>query len=100
MNYIQELKEELAKHITVGKGLMNVYALLVLTVGENCTLENIHDAWAVNINATWDFEKHGNHRSLVAFNMLAEEVQEKDRMYMEAVQKTARILRERNWLAR
>lgn len=95
MNYVDEVKEELAKHITVGKGLMNVYALLVLTVGENCTLENIHDAWSVNINATWDKEANGDHRSLVWFNKLSEETQEKDRKYMEAVQETARVLLER-----
>ena len=50
MNYIDEVKEELAKHIRVGKGLMNVYSLLVLVKGTDTTLEDVHDAWAVNSN--------------------------------------------------
>jgi len=93
MNYIDEVKEELAKHITVGKGLMNVYALLVLVKGEETTLEDVHDAWSVNINQTWNFAQNGNHRSLIAFNELAKEIQEKDRAYVEAIHETARILR-------
>jgi hypothetical protein len=92
MNYIDEVKEELAKHIKVGKGLMNVYALLVLVKGEDCTLKDIHDACAVNININWDKSANGEHRSLIPFKMLSEETQEKDRGYMEAVQKTARML--------
>lgn len=93
MNYIDSVKEELAKHIKVGKGLMNVYTLLVLTVGENCTLENIHDAWSVNINANWDKKTNGEHRSLIPFNQLSVETQEKDREYMLAVRKTARLIK-------
>lgn len=93
MNYIDEIKKELAKHMKVGKGLMNVYALLVLVRGEDCTLEDVHDAWSVNINTTWDKETYGPHRSLVWFNELSPETQEKDRAYVEAIHKTARTLK-------
>lgn len=92
MNYIDEIKEELAKHIKVGKGLMNVYSLLVLIKGEDTTLEDVHDAWSVNINQTWDFATHGNHRSLVPFNELAKEVQDKDQHYVDGIRKTALML--------
>lgn len=92
MNYIDEVKEELAKHIRVGKGLMNIYSLIVLIKGENATLKDIHDGWAININQTWDFEKYGNHRSLVAFDSLQKSVQDKDQGYLDAIHKTAVIL--------
>tara|TARA_B100001250_G_C19571240_1_gene687714 strand:+ start:168 stop:464 length:297 start_codon:yes stop_codon:yes gene_type:complete len=93
MNYIDEVKEELLKHCKIGKGLQNVYALLVLVKGEETTLEDVHDAWAVNINQTWDFAKYGNHRSLIAFDYLTEEVQQKDQHYVDAIHATARALR-------
>lgn len=96
MNYIDEVKEELAKHIKVGKGLMNVYALLVLIKGEDVTLKDVHDAWAVNINQTWDFEKYGNHFSLNPFDLLMKSVQDKDQGYVDAIKETAKILKERN----
>lgn len=88
MNYIDEIKEELNKHITVGKGLQNVYALLVLVKGEECTLKDVHDAWAVNININMP-----DHRSLIPFEDLSVETQEKDREYTEAIQETARIMK-------
>lgn len=96
MNYIDEIHEELAKHITVGKGLMNVYSLLVLIKGEDCTLKDVHDAWSVNINPNWDRYVHGDHRSLIPFEGLSVETQEKDREYVEAIQETAKILKGRH----
>jgi hypothetical protein len=92
MNYIDEVKAELNKHIKVGKGLQNVYALLVLVKGEDCTLRDVHDAWSVNINATWDKEANGEHRSLIPFEKLSEETQEKDREYVQAIHETARMM--------
>lgn len=54
MNYVQEVQEELKKHLKVGKGLTDYYTLLVLILGEETTLADVHDAWSVNINRTWD----------------------------------------------
>lgn len=99
MNYIDEVKQELANHIRVGKGLMNVYALLVLVKGEDTTLEDVHDAWAVNINQTWDKEKLGEHFSMIPFNQLKKETQDKDQHFVDAIHKTAQILKERLWLS-
>ena len=48
MNYIDEVKEELSKHIRVGKGLMNVYSLLVLVKGTDTTLKDVHDALPIS----------------------------------------------------
>jgi len=96
MNYIDEAREELAKHIHVGKGLMRVYTLLVLIKGEETTLQDVHDAWAVNISETWDKETNGEHWSLVPFDELKPETQAKDQKYVDGIRKTARILKERH----
>lgn len=91
-NYIDDVKEELLKHTRIGKGLQNVYALLVLVKGQDVTLKDVHDAWAVNINQTWDFAQFGNHRSIVPFDELSKEIQDKDQNYVDAIKATARAL--------
>lgn len=95
MNYIDEVRQELAKHITCGKGLMRVYSLLVLVKGEETTLKDVHDAWALNINETWDRESNGEHWSLIPFDQLKHETQIKDQRFVDAIHKTARVLKER-----
>ena len=56
MNYVQKIENLLEKELemagTTYEGLLEVYALLVLTVGEDCTNEHIHDAWSV-----WQYKK-------------------------------------------
>jgi len=96
MNYIDEIKQELLKHLRIGKGLQNIYALLVLVKGENVTLKDVHDAWAVNINQTWDKEEFGEHRSLISFQNLSVDIQQKDQNYVDGIKATARALKERN----
>lgn len=91
-NYIDDVKEELLKHVQIGKGLQNVYALLVLVKGQDVTLKDVHDAWAVNINQTWDFEKNGNHYSLIPFEELKQDVAEKDQKFVDAIKETAKAL--------
>lgn len=97
-NYIDEVKEELLKHCRIGKGLQNVYALLVLVKGEEVTLQDVHDAWAVNINQTWDFDTYGNHNSLIPFKDLLANVQDKDQHYVDAIKATAIELKKRGVL--
>lgn len=92
MNYIDEAKEELLKHVKIGKGLQDVYALLVLVKGQDVTLKDVHDAWAVNINKTWDHGTYGNHFSLIPFDELSEEVQNKDQKFVDAIKETAKAL--------
>jgi len=95
MNYIEEVKTELSKHIKVGKGLTNYYSLLVLLLGEETTLADVHDAWAVNINESWDRENLGEHRSMIPFDQLRPEVQALDQKFVDAIHKTARELKKR-----
>jgi hypothetical protein len=50
-NYIQEVQNaldgELKMRGTPYEGLLEVYGLLVFTVGVNCTKKHIHDAWSI-----------------------------------------------------
>jgi len=91
-NYIDDVKEELLKHVQIGKGLQNVYALLVLVKGQDVTLKDVHDAWSVNINQTWDFQTNGNHYSLIPFEELKQSVAEKDQKFVDAIKETAKAL--------
>lgn len=93
MNYVDRARLELSKHIKVGKGLMRVYTVLVLVKGEETTLADVHDAWAVSVDETWDREKFGDHRSVVPFDELDPETQAKDQRYVDAIRAAARALR-------
>lgn len=99
MNYVDEVKAELGKHINVGKGLMNYYSLLVLLLGENTTLADVHDAWAVNINDSWNKAEYGEHFSMVPFDQLKPETAAKDQRFVDAIHKTTKALHARgiNW---
>jgi len=83
-NYVEKIKEELDEILqmssTMYQGLLDVYALLVLTVGENCTNKHIHDAWSI-----WQSKTEPKHRSLVPFEDLTKEVQNLDIPYRNAV---------------
>lgn len=84
MNYVEivrkMLDEELKMSGTPYEGLLDVYALLVLTVGKECTNENIHDAWSI-----WQNRTQPEHRSLKPFSELSLDVQELDSKYRDAV---------------
>ena len=91
-NYIDTIIEELLKRVNVGVGLQSTYALLVLTKGDQTTLEDVHNAWAVSLNRTWNKEKHGQHYSMIPFAQLKQEVQDKDQKYVDAIRDVARYL--------
>lgn len=95
MNYIQKVQEELEKRLkmkgTPYEGLLETYGLLVLTVGENCTQEHIHDAWSI-----WQNKTQPDHRSLKPFNELTKEVQELDEPYRLAVVEVANLINHNN----
>lgn len=88
MNYIQKiqdlLEQELKMRGTPYEGLLETYALLVLVVGENCTNEHIHDAWAI-----WQNKTQPEHRSMKPFSELTKEVQDLDEPYRLAVVKVS-----------
>ncbi len=87
MNYIETVKTKLASHIDVEDDLLELYALLVLTRGQLCSLKDVHDAWAI-----WRNRTKPDHKSLVPFDELTQEVQQLDKEYTDAIIKTAQIL--------
>jgi len=95
MTYAEDVIERLGKNILAvdsqcdDPSLLRYYALLVLTTGEDTTLENVHDAWSL-----WRMVTQPDHRSIIWFDQLTPETQEYDRKYAEAIRKTARELRE------
>ena len=91
MTYINKIRLALDKELNMSdseyEDLLDVYALLVLIVGENCTNEHIHDAWSV-----WQNNTDPEHRSLITFNQLTKEVQDLDEPYRQAVIKVAKLI--------
>jgi len=67
--------------------LERLYVLLLLVRGEQVTLADVHDAWAVARAV-----ERPDHPDLVPFYQLAPEKWEHDRPYAHAIQDAARIL--------
>lgn len=92
MNYIEKVRkmldDELHMSNTAYEGLLDLYGLLAITVGESCTNEHIHDAWSF-----WQNRTQSEHRSLKPFNELTKEVQDLDEEYRQAVIKVANSLK-------
>ena len=90
MNYVEEIRKELDDILNMGvvcDGLLDLYTLLVFTVGKNCTNKHIHDAWSI-----WQSMTEPEHRSLLPFDELKTEVQDLDIEYRDAVIKVANQL--------
>ena len=85
MNYIQKIKDNLSKKIDVENDLLDLYTLIVFLKGEKATLEDIHNAWSI-----WRNNTKPDHKSLIPFKGLSDEIQELDREYTSAIQETAR----------
>lgn len=87
MTYIHKIQNILGLKIDVENDLLDLYVLVVLLKGENTTLEDIHDAWAV-----WKNKTSPEHKSVIPFSELSLEVQELDRKYTNAIIETAKSL--------
>lgn len=76
------------EHVTEDeRQLLDLYALLVLVKGEETTLEDVHDAWAI-----WRNRTKPDHPSIKPFDQLAAEVQVLDEPYAQAIRVSAKIL--------
>lgn len=88
MNYatcvIDTVKAEMPDELQ--DDLLRLYTLLVFVKGSNTTLEDVHDAWAI-----WRQTSNSGHRSLIPFTHLSIEVQELDRVYMEAIHRASQL---------
>lgn len=88
MNYIQRARqfliEALGSEYECEPELLDLYCLLVLTRGRDCTLEDVHDAWAVWRNMTAP-----DHQSITPFAALTPEIQKYDAPYRDAIVEAA-----------
>ena len=89
-NYIREIKHKLDNILKMKDcdGLLELYTLLVFTVGENCTNKHIHDAWSI-----WQDITEPHHKSLIPYEELSEDVQDLDSEYRDAVIKVAKLIK-------
>lgn len=69
--------------------LREFYTLLVLVKGEDVTLADVHNAWAMAKSPS-----EPGHERIVPFDQLSPEVQELSRPYAEAIRDAAKELRE------
>lgn len=95
MSYIEEVAEAIFNEISNEaimpedeRGLYLTYAVLALTVGENVTRENVHDAWSA-----WKALRDRNHRSLRPFSALSTQTQEEDEPFVRAIRAVAERIR-------
>lgn len=92
MSYVDDVRDSLAARLPgLEPSLLDLYALLALAKGVNTSLEDVHDAWAV-----WRSRSRPDHKSLLPFDQLTEEVQELDRKYADAIVEVAEVY----WLNR
>ena len=90
--YIDELVEKVSKATGLkSKDYLKMYALLVLVKGEDITLEDVHDAWSAMMN----FRPYNppylghEHPSIVPFDQLSYETQQKDKKYADELIRVA-----------
>lgn len=89
MTYVDRIRAALeAEQPSLDPCLLDLYALLALTRGEDVSLEDVHDAWSI-----WRARTDPRHHSIVPFKELTTEVQELDRPYADAIHKVAADLR-------
>ena len=84
---IQLIEQELRMKNTPYEGLLEVYALLAMTVGVDCTNKHVHDAWSI-----WQSRTQPKHKSLLPFEQLTKEVQDLDEPYRLVIIKVAEKL--------
>jgi hypothetical protein len=94
--YLDDLAAAIRSHIPEDRmpdgdadDLLRLYAVLLRAKGVNVTHSDIHDAWSA-----WMARRDGEHASLVAYEDLAENVREEDRVFATAVRRAADQLRE------
>ena len=91
--YIDRITDKVAERTHIkNKYLVRLYALLVLVKGENITLSDVHDAWAMDMNFKPQTDRcYGHeHLSIVPFEELSTETQNKDQKYVNILRTIAK----------
>lgn len=93
MTYIEAVADEIQRRLPAGsmppdrdRGLYLLYAVLALTVGEQVTREDVHNAWAA-----WMTLQGRSHSALRPFLELPATEQERDEPFRRAIQEVARM---------
>lgn len=86
MTYVQDARAALVRRLPrpLEDGLVDLYTLLVLRVGQRASREDVHDAWAV-----WRSAQQPDHGSVVPLGELGEDVRASDDPYVEAIRRAA-----------
>lgn len=69
------------------EGLIEFYAGLVLIMGDEVTMQDVHLAWAL-----WTVRFNQSHHCLVPFDELPDYERGKDQLYVDAIRKVAAML--------
>jgi hypothetical protein len=86
MSYVDRVRADLLMRLpSLEPALLDLYALLALVKGDQVTLEDVHDAWAL-----WRSRSNPHHKSLIPFDQLADEVQALDQRYADAIAEASR----------
>ena len=86
--YIDVARQSLAEELpNEPDALLDLYLLLVLTLGESTAAEDIHDAWAV-----WASRENPGHKSVMPFSRLEPAVAHLDIPYRDAIHRAAQRL--------
>lgn len=78
-NYIEPVKEQLLE-LGCDETLTALYTLLALVKGQDVTMKDVHDAWAV-----WKNNIDKEHKSLVPFERLDRATKNLDAEYANAI---------------
>ena len=99
ITYIDKVTELVAERTQLNNDdLVHLYALLVLVRGLDITLNDVHDAWAMNMNFKAKSDQcsgHG-HPCIVPFKELSREEQEKDRHFADILRAIAAEIQSAN----
>lgn len=77
------------------KETLKMYTLFALVKGEDTTLSDVHDGWSMVMNYKVSNPPYcygHDHKSLVPFDQLSKETQDRDIKYVEAIHKVAKEL--------
>ena len=95
--YIDEAYEMVQKETGLkSKETLKMYTLLALTKGEDTTLSDIHDGWSIVMNYKEPNPPYcygHEHKSIVPFDQLSKETQNRDIRYLEVIHKVAKMLK-------
>ena len=91
LNYLLDIAEQVRDEVpqdVLPEGdldlLFLLYAVLVLTVGQNVRSEHVHDAWAA-----WMTYQDASHDSIKPFSHLSAETKREDQPFVDAIRNVA-----------